>query len=295
MEPFRSNAALGTAAAPDREEAHWQAHLQLEFATDRETTRLVDCRHSGPLRVQKPLYPEGAQICHAVVLHPPGGVVGGDQLTLHARVGAGAHAVLTTPGAAKWYRANGKTSRQTLHFDAADGACLEWLPQESIFFDSADVALTQTVDLAGTATYIGAEICCFGRTAQGETFSSGNLAQRIQLRRDGQLIWWEQGSLGGGSAAMHSPLGLAGNSVCATLLAAGKPVPAALLEKIRQDVEVLAGGRGEFGISQRKSLLVARYLGTSSEFARQITLCVWQHLRPALTGWPAEVPRIWNT
>ena len=295
MGPFRNNAPGCAVSSLNLEPSAWQAHLALGFEEDCGTTRMIECRHSGPLRVQKPLYPEGARICHAVVLHPPGGVVGGDQLTLTARVGAQAHAVLTTPGAAKWYRANGKVSQQNLHFELAEGAILEWLPQESILFDSADVALNQTVNLAKAATFIGTEICCFGRAAKGETFDSGKLAQRIELRREGQLIWWEQGSLAGGSAAMHSPLGLAGHSVCATLLAAGTALPAAVLEAIRHEVAALIDGRGEFGISQRKSLLVARFLGTSSEIARHVMLCIWQHIRVPLTGRPAMVPRIWNT
>ena len=92
--------------------AAWQATLRLRFADDHGVTRLVERTHSGPLRVQKPLYPEGDRICHAIVVHPPGGVVGGDTLQIDVEAGAGAHALLTTPGAGKWYRANGKVSRQ---------------------------------------------------------------------------------------------------------------------------------------------------------------------------------------
>ena len=105
-----------------KNDSNWQAHLALKFADDGGTTRLVERSHSGPLRVQKPLYPEGARICHAIVLHPPGGVVGGDQLSVHAGVGSGAHALLTTPGAAKWYRANGHVSRQQINLTLEPGA-----------------------------------------------------------------------------------------------------------------------------------------------------------------------------
>ena len=108
---------------------NWQARLVLGFADDAGTTRLIERTHFGPLRVQKPLYPEGAHVCHAIVVHPPGGVVGGDELALVAKVGEAAHAVITTPGAAKWYKANGRTSRQDIALDIAAGARLEWLPQ----------------------------------------------------------------------------------------------------------------------------------------------------------------------
>src|ERR1700731_2638714 len=105
-----------------------EARLTLGFSDDHGTTRLTDRRHYGPLRVQKALYPEHPSVCHAVVIHPPGGVVGGDQLQIEARVGAAANALITTPGAAKWYKANGHVSRQQIRLEAAAGAALEWLP-----------------------------------------------------------------------------------------------------------------------------------------------------------------------
>ena len=274
---------------------NWQARLVLGFADDAGTTRLIERTHFGPLRVQKPLYPEGAQVCHAIVVHPPGGVVGGDTLAISAKVGDAAHAFITTPGAAKWYKANGRISRQDISLEIAAGARLEWLPQETIFFDAAQVDLTQSVSLAKDASYIACEIYCFGRTASGESFNSGTVSQRTSIRREGKLIWWEQGALAGGSAAMRSPLGLSGKTVCATLIAAGKPLPAAVLNTIRHQVGILAGNAADFGISQLKSALVARYLGDSSETARAVMLCVWQHVRPELMACAAVVPRIWNT
>lgn len=266
----------------------WQASLRLRFAADDGTTRLVECAHSGPLRVQKPLYPEGARICHAIVVHPPGGVVGGDQLAIDAAAGDCAHALLTTPGAAKWYRANGKLSRQQVRIGAGAGAAFEWLPQETIFFNGAHVVLEHAVDLAADASYIGSEILCFGRRASGESFDSGAVVQRTQIRRGGKLLWWEQGVLAGGSAAMRSPLGLDGASVCATLVGVGKPVPAALLASMRALDPALA-------VTQIKSVFAARYLGHDSEVARRIVTQVWQALRPHLLGCEAPVPRIWNT
>ena len=158
---------------PATAKAHWQASLQLGFSNDQGTTRLTERLHSGPLRVQKPLYPEGGQTCHAIIIHPPGGVVGGDVLTIRARAGIDSHALITTPGAAKWYRSNGYTSQQHVQLDVAEGARLEWLPQETIFFNDARVRLNQTIHLAQNARYIGGDILCFGRTASGESYRSG--------------------------------------------------------------------------------------------------------------------------
>jgi urease accessory protein len=269
--------------------APWQARLALGFADDKGTTRMVERSHFGPLRVQKSLYPEGEKVCHAIVVHPPGGVVGGDQLTIHARVGDNADAFITTPGAAKWYKANGQISRQDVQLDIGANASLEWLPQETIFFNAAHVQIEHSVTLGSDATYIGCEILCFGRTASGESFSSGQIEQRTSIRRDGKLVWFEQGTLSAASTSMHSPLGLADKTVCATLIAVGKNIPAAIINTIR------AGGSAGFGVTQMKSVVVARYLGDSSETAKKMMTHAWQHLRPALTGREAVIPRIWNT
>ena len=142
-----------------------EATLSLGFARDGDTTRLIERTHYGPLRVQKPLYPEGPEVCHAIVVHPPGGVVGGDWLAITARAGERAQALLTSPGAAKWYKANAQVSQQQVALTIEAGATLEWLPQETIFFDAAQIRLQHDVVMAADAGYIGSEILCFGRTA----------------------------------------------------------------------------------------------------------------------------------
>lgn len=290
--------------------AQFEARLALDFNDDNGVTRLTGRAHFGPLRVQKALYPEAPAVCHAVIIHPPGGVVGGDSLQIRATVGANAAALVTTPGAAKWYKANGRISRQQVILEAAANATLEWLPQETIFFNHADVALEQRVDLAADASYIGSEILCFGRTASGERFDSGRIAQHTSIRRGGKLLWWEQGVLevgghGGtgtdsGIDGMHSPLGLGGYTVCATVIAVGKVLPTGFTGSLRQVAAAATASEAtdpnaKIGVTQMKSLLVARYLGHSSDNARHWMRHCWQHIRPALLDRPAVPPRIWAT
>ena len=282
-------------AAELAERQHLLATLALGFERDHETTRLMQRDHFGPLRVQKPLYPEDPSVCHAILVHPPGGVVGGDELRISAQVGDHAHAFLSTPGAAKWYRSNGHVSTQFLQMQAGENAALEWLPQETILFNGADVVFDSTVNLKANASYIGCDILCFGRTASGEQFNHGRVRQRLRILRDGNPLWLEQGNLTGGSKQMSSPLGLAGYTVCASLIAVGQPQPAALLQAVREQIQIAAGGAGMVGATQMKSVLMVRYLCHSSEVARQVMLQAWQVLRPALLGQPAVVPRIWNT
>lgn len=276
-----------------------KARLSLTFTDDEGTIRLTGREHFGPLVVQKPFYPEGRGICHAVIVHPPGGMVSGDELEIAARMEPLAQAQITTPGAAKWYKSNGHVSRQRIRLSVGRGGSLEWVPQETIFFDNACAWIEQDVALEKDARYIGCEILCFGRRASGESFNAGRIRQRIRIRRDEKLIWFEQLCLGGGEPEMKNPLVLGGKTVCATMIAAGEAVPAELIAALQESTGEIAKGAGT-GVSQVKSarsgaVIVARYLGDSSEAARHVMLHVWGALRPALLGRAAIVPRMWNT
>lgn len=277
--------------------AGWQARLRLGFTRDGDTTRLTERSHVGPLRVQKPLYPKNPAVCHTIVVHPPGGIAGGDTLSLDMSMGDAAQALVTTPGAAKWYRANGKVARQETTIRVGAGASLEWLPQETIFFNEAEVQLHSSVDLDLQASYVAFDVLCFGRTHSGERFERGSVTQRSRIRRGGQLVWFEQGRLEGGSRAMRSPLVLGNCSVCATLIAVAGAMPPTLPALLREVGEPLREGdqSDAFGVTLMKHVLVVRYLGNSSETARRIMTRAWQTLRPALIGQDATPPRIWNT
>ena len=283
------------ANASERGNPPSQAKLRLGFHADVGTTRLLDRWHCGPLRVQKALYPEGAAICHAIVVHPPGGVVGGDELAIDIKVANDAHAVITTPGAAKWYESNGTSSKQSVRINLGTNARMEWLPQEAIFFNAAQVQLSQAITLAKGARYLACDILCFGRSASGETFQTGRIAQHSTIHHDGKLIWFEQGALIGGSDFMTSAVGLNRHSVCATLIAVGATVPALQIDALRQQANLVVEGGASFGVTQLKGVIVARYLGDASETARTLMLLAWRHLRPAVMQREAIELRIWNT
>ena len=253
--------------------------------------------HFGPLRVQKALYPEDDdKVCHTIIVHPPAGVVGGDRLDISARVADSARALITNPGAAKWYKSNGKTSRQDIYVDIGENASLEWMPQETIFYDDARVHLENTITIGKGSSYISCEILCFGRTASGESYTSGKISQHSTIRLDGKLVWFEQvGGLLGGGPDMTSPLALSGKTVCATFIAVGKAVSAEVISAIREEALSISGGVGHFGISQLKSVVVARYLGDKSEMARHVMLSVWRHIRPVVIGRKAVTLRMWET
>ena len=174
--------------------ASWHARLALAFECAQGRTTLARREHQGPLVVQKPLHPEGPEVSQCIVVHPPGGIAGGDAIELDVTVGAGAHAQLTTPGATKWYRAAGRRASQSVTIRVADGAVLEWLPQGTIVFDGADAASTLRVELAPAATYVGWDVVCLGRTASAERFTHGQWRQRIEIVRGDALLWSERGA-----------------------------------------------------------------------------------------------------
>jgi len=245
--------------------------------------------------VQKALYPEGEAVCQAILLHPPSGIAGGDHLNISAVVGAGAHAQLTTPGAGKWYRSAGPEASQKISLTLEEGATLEWLPQETIVFDGAKARMETRVSLAEDSCYIGWDILCLGRAAAGERFERGrfDLFYRVDRRHgdSSQPIWLERGGFSGNDAMLHSPAGWAGATVCGTLLAAFPHAPE-LLAACRA---VVPADAASHALTALPGLLVARYLGDSSEAARLWFADLWAILRPAVCDRPAVTPRIWNT
>jgi urease accessory protein len=264
--------------------ASWKAHLSLHFQKAAHRTVLAK-RSDGPLVVQKPLYPEGAQLCHAIVVHPPGGVVGGDELFLEIKSERESDALLTTPGAGKWYRSGGPWAKQKLFFEVAGS--VEWLPRETIVFDGALAELQCNIDLKDGGRFIGWEVVCLGRTGAGERFDKGEIRIATSIARNGRQLFFARGRIDGGGSLMRSPVGLGGRTVFGTLVAAGE-IETALLNECRKRVPQCA-------VTLLPGLLIARYLGDSGEEAMRLFTQLWSLLRPALCGRAAIEPRIWRT
>ncbi|AXK55395.1 MULTISPECIES: urease accessory protein UreD [Pseudomonas] len=266
----------------------WHAELELAYARFGATTRPVLRRHLGPLRVQKHLYAEGPEVCQHIIVHPPGGIAGGDRLAISARVERDAWAQLTSPGAAKWYRATGPAS-QTLRLQVAPGATLEWLPQETIVFSAAQAELTTLIELQGDARLFYWDVVALGRPASGERFEQGHFQAHLDIQRDGRPLWHERQRIKGGDGLLDSPIGLDGQPVFATLLVTGE-IDSQLLERCRALEHPVRGD-----LSQLPGLLVARCLASEALQARAWLIDLWRLLRPALLGREAVPPRIWNT
>jgi urease accessory protein len=272
----------------------WQASLALRFEAAGGRTRLSGRRHSGPLLVQRPFYPEegaGESPCHVYLLHPPAGIVGGDRLALDVEAGAGSAALITTPAATKFYRSRGGTAVSGQRFRVEPQATLEWLPQENIVFDGARMQLTTSVSLEGNANFIGWEVICLGRPASGETLRRGHCDFRLRVERDGEPVLSERLLVEGGDVFLDAAAGLRGYPITGTLIAtvADDSALIAARETIPADAGMLCG------VTRVDGLLIARVLGADSERAKAWLVAVWEKLRPQLCGRTACHPRIWRT
>jgi urease accessory protein len=276
------------AAAP----SSWNAELELWFAPAAGKTRLMRRRHLGPLVVQKPFHPEKDGTCHVYLLHPPGGVAAGDTLDMRFHVVPASRALMTTPGATKFYRAEHGLSTQRTTIDVAEGAVCEYLPQETILFDGANARIETEVSLAGDATYVGWDFVCLGRPAARERFDTGSLGQRMRILRDGRPIWFERQQLSGGSAPMKAIHALAGQPTWGTMIYAGP-----LAEDAADRVRGAIGSRGDgvFSVSQLEHGVVCRYLGPRVSEGKSLFVQAWDALRTSCQGKPAVAPRIWAT
>jgi urease accessory protein len=282
-----------TLEPPPQAASGWAARILLQLEPRGERTVLARKQQQGPLTVQRAFYPEGAP-CHLYLLHPPGGVVGGDQLEVRVQVAGGAHGLLTSPGAAKFYRSAGAMARQQQQLEVADGAVLEWLPQEVILFPGARVDLQSRVRLSGSGRFIGWEILSLGRPAVGERFERGRATLGLRLERDGRPLLAERlrvDSEQPGQAGLDAPSGLRGFPISATLVATG--ATAADRDAARALIPADAGLT--LGITLLGDLLVVRALAHQVEPVLLGFRALWRGLRPRLLGLDACAPRIWST
>jgi urease accessory protein len=254
-------------------------------------------RHEGPLRVLRRLYPEGPGICHHVVVHPPGGIVGGDELHIDAHVGEGGHALITTPGAARFYRSEGATALQRVQLRLARDARLEWLPMETLAYSGCQASSQLQMDLAPGAQLIGWDLLVLGLPASGQGFEQGAFQQHLEV--PGR--WLERGRIAADDPVLlDAAAGLGGHRVLGTAwFVAGEPLPTAqcdrLLEAARDVAQSHPLARSCGITAVQPGVLVLRVLAGGVEPAMSLLAAVRAAWRSAAWGLAAAPPRIWAT
>ncbi|MGN6530003.1 MAG: urease accessory protein UreD [Burkholderiaceae bacterium] len=284
----------------------WHARLDLDYRTDAAgasgtpRTRL-DFRHDGPLRILKSLHPEGDAVCHSVIVHPPGGIVGGDTLDVSIALAPGAHALVTTPGATRFYRSAGARAAQAVDARLAEGARLEWLPLETLVHSGALADNRLRFDLAPGAETMGWDCVALGLPAADAPFVAGDYRHDIALAAGGRPRWWERGrTAAADTALLDGPCGWAGRRALATLwFAAGTPLAAdrrdALLDAAREIAagHPLAATAG--ATAPQAEVVVVRVLAPRVEPAFELMSAIWKRWRAVAWALAPCPPRVWRT
>lgn len=274
----------------------WHARLDLNYQRDEPRARsIARFSHDGPLRILQSLYPEGDAVCHNVLIHPPGGLVGGDTLQIDVRAARGSHGLITTPGASRFYRSEGERAVQRTRLVLEGGARLEWLPLEAICYSACRAENHLRIEPAPGAELIGWDVVALGLPNAGQPFERGSLLQHIEVPG----VWLERGRIDAADTRlMNSPLGLAGQRCLASLFfVAGSPIDRgrreAALEAARGIVEA-SGLRASAGVtSPHAEIIVLRVLAPVVEPAMQLLRQVWSAWRATLWQMEAKAPRIW--
>lgn len=277
--------------------SQWAAWLNLGFSQSARGTQLAQCEHQGPLYVQKPFYPEGPDCAHAYLLHPPGGLVSGDHLQIAVNVDQDAHALLTTPGAGRAYRARPDRAlqHQQITLSAHERATLEWLPQETLLYPNARARLDTDIHLKDGARFIGWDITCLGLPASQQPFHSGELSQRLQIVENGRVALREHLHLSDTNRmTLNGSLGFRDHSVNAIMIAG--PFNEPLKTDAMQHLQHLCSDfSGLAGVTQVDRYLVIRALANRAEPVKKLFVHCWEPVRQQLCNRPICEPRIWAT
>jgi urease accessory protein len=272
----------------------WHGALALQFAHAHGKTIVAKRRHEGPFCIQRAFYP-GDGVCHVYLLHPPGGLAGGDRLTLDATVERGAAVLLTTPASTKFYRSDELPSAQTQVLHVAAHASLEWLPLDTILFGGSHAQIATEVRLHSTARFIGWEMTSLGRPMSGDTYATGALEQRMRIYVDDEPRVHERTQWRAGDPILTTQWGLAGFGVWGALYA--YPADAAVLALAREHLCALPDDFREQRVAATLlgGLLVVRCLSRHPEELRATFETLWTAIRSAVVERAVSAPRIWKT
>ncbi|MFM6993370.1 MAG: urease accessory protein UreD [Rhodoferax sp.] len=272
----------------------WHAQLQLDYER-RDARTIARHLHSGPLRILQSLYPEGDAVCHNVLVHPPGGLVGGDTLDIALRAASGTHGLVTTPGATRFYRSEGPLAVQRTHLTLEGNARVEWLPLETICYSGCHAENHLTVTLDPDAQLMGWDVTALGLPHAGQPFVQGCVQQHLELPG----VWLERARVDAqDTLLLNSPAALAGLRCWATLyLVSGRPMDrAAKAVALDTAREVIAGGplaAHAGATSPNPQTIVVRAMAPQVESVMTLLRQVRLAWRAAVWNMPATTPRIW--
>ena len=280
----------------------WQAVLDLNFSskqttkqsteqsTEQPKTVVSHVKHLGPLRIQRAFYPEENGTCHVYLLHPPGGIVGGDQLTINIEAQRNTETLITTPAANKFYLSKQRYARQNQNIIIQENSHFEWLPQETIVYNSAYVKARTRFDLHHNASLIAWDIICLGRPAANEQFTHGHFNQHIEVWQENKALFIDRCHFHGDSEALREPWGMANQPVNGIMMITHDDKRA--VNEIRSAISIQ---NAQFSVTYLNKIIICRYLGQHVDEAKSLFTQAWKICRPSVSNKDAVIPRIWNT
>jgi urease accessory protein len=274
----------------------WHAHLSIDYTLESGKT-LARHQHTGPLRILQSLYPEGDAICHNVLVHPPGGLVGGDTLEIAVNVKAGAHGLITTPGATRFYRSEGALALQTTHLKLENASRLEWLPLEALCYSACQAENRLTMDLAPGSELIGWDVTALGLPHADQPFVLGQFHQHIEVPG----VWLERGTIAAeDTRLLDGPVGLAGQRCMASLFfvagtALSRQHRELALDSVRAVIAQHALASTAGATCPNPQVVVVRVIAPVVEPAMDLLRALRAVWRSTLWGVAPLSPRIWST
>lgn len=270
---------------------NWQGSVQLDYGFQNDQTHVLSAYSKAPFKVQRPFYPESDSICHSVLVHTAGGMVGGDRLSIDLTLNPQTHALITTSAAGKVYRSPGESCHQGITIEIDANAICEWVPQETILFEGAKFHQSLQVNLAPHAIWMGMEFFRFGRTARGEQFRMGDWRSHAQVYQHGRPLWIDRSVFTG--EMRDSPTTLGDAAVMGTLVVLGQSFEKDAIAQIRHTCFPKSTS-AQLGMSRLQQGIICRYLGQSTAEGRDAFLKIWENLRQIYAGRGICIPRVWQ-
>lgn len=309
------NDSFSSSMADEGPATAWRAGVDLAYEARSGQTIPTVRRHFGPLRVLKGYRQSGADCWEQVLVHPPGGIAGSDQLDIRVFASKAAQVLMTTPGASKWYRRAERIAEpvptephagalQTVSIRVTAGSGFEWLPLENIFYDGAVARLDTHFEVAPDAALIAGDVFCLGRPASNAPFEVGCIGMHTRVTRNNRPLFIERTKLTGGSRAFGSPAGLNGHPCFGSLIVVPEQAkdqkdqdnPEGILSELCDRVRKALGEQviqGEVAVTALPQVVLVRWRGPSAEAGWHALRTAWQIVRKPILGREAQEPRIW--
>ena len=243
---------------------------------------LHDLYQQGASRMLFARQKDGA--AHGIFINTSGGLTSGDRLETNLVLANNVDFTFSTQGCERIYRSASHSSAEVQNRTCVqDEAVLNWLPQETIFYDGACLNRQAVFDIASSSSALIVESLLFGRLAMGERYLFGHLNDQITLRMDNETIFKDVTNLDGDiSAQLERPAIMAGARATALVLYCSNYAR----RKLGHVRELLNATSGASLVQEQ--LIVGRLIANTGKDLRQMLAPIIRELASN------DVPKTWR-